>query len=376
MNYIGSKLSLINFIEETIEDVLKKNNETKTWDEIIFGDLFAGTGVVGSTYKKKGCTIISNDLQYYSYCLNKHLIGNNSELNFKNLEEKYIELNIEEDKIKFVLSKLEELSDNTGFIYKNYCLGGTQGKEFERMYFSDENGMKCDAIRNEIEFWRKQNLISESEYFFLISTLLESIDSVANTASVYGAFLKNLKKSAIKNLKLKKLDLILSNKEHKVYNEDINELIKIISGDILYLDPPYNNRQYAPNYHILETIARNDNPAIRGKTGLRDYSSQKSSYSTKNSVSKAFELLISNADFKYIFLSYNCEGLMSLEEIKMIMSKYGEYELYFKGHKRFKADKDGAREHKKDSTTEYLHCLVKRGVKKNSFIKAELYPVK
>ena len=116
--------------------------------------------------------------------------------------------------------------------------------------------------------------------------MINSIDKHANTASVYGAFLKSLKKSAVKDFELELLPIIDGNKDGKVYNEDINILIKKIKGDILYLDPPYNARQYSANYHLLETISKYDNPIIKGKTGLRDYSNQKSKFCSKSQVIK------------------------------------------------------------------------------------------
>ena len=136
-------------------------------------------------------------------------------------------------------------------------------------------------------------------------------------------------------------------------------MIKKISGDVLYLDPPYNARQYCSNYHVLETISKLDNPKLNGKTGLRDYRDQKSAFCSKRTVAETFEDLISNADFKYIFLSYNNEGLMDLETIKSIMSKYGKYEVRTTEYRRFKADKEENRNHKASSTVEYLHCLIK-----------------
>ncbi len=145
----------------------------------------------------------------------------------------------------------------------------------------------------------------------------------------------------------------------KVYNEDINQVIKKIDGDVLYLDPPYNARQYCSNYHVLETIARNDKPELKGKTGLREAGEQKSKYCSKKTLENEFEDLISNAQFKYIFLSYNNEGLMSVDKIKEIMSKYGEYRCYTKSYKRFKADKEENRNIAADKTTEFLHCLIK-----------------
>jgi adenine-specific DNA-methyltransferase len=151
---------------------------------------------------------------------------------------------------------------------------------------------------------------------------------------------------------------IINDKQYTVFNEDANTVIKKIQADVLYLDPPYNHRQYAPNYHVLETISRYDNPILHGKTGLRDYATQKSNYCLKNKVRKSFEELVMNAKAKYIFMSYNNEGLMSLDEIKNIMSLRGEYGVFTKEYNRFKADKTQNRKRLADNTTEYLHYVV------------------
>lgn len=333
MNYIGSKYSLINFLTTAITEVV--GNETKNK---VFADLFAGTGIVGSTFKSKGYKIISNDIQYYSYVINKHLIGNTPPVSISQLD------------------YLNRLNGTEGFIYKNYCAGSGSG----RNYFTDENGKKCDSIRIELERLKKEGSIDESQYFYLLASLLNSIDKYANTASVYGAFLKGIKKSAQKEFKLELLPIIDGEKHNKIFNEDINQLIKRINGDILYLDPPYNARQYCTNYHVLETIAKYDNPVLYGKSGLREYQSQKSKYCSTRTVKEEFDDLIKNADFQYIFLSYNNEGLMPFEVIREIMEKYGEYNVFATDYRRFRADKDENRNHKANKTTEYLHCLIKR----------------
>jgi len=353
MNYIGSKLSLLEFLEESINKVVDKNCDT-------FCDLFAGTGIVGSYFKKKGYKIIANDIQYYSYVLNRHYIGNHKELSFSKLTKEISKLkNIEiKNRKKFVCDYLSNLKGVKGFIYKNYCLSGTKDKEEPRQYFSDENGMRCDAIRQKIGNWKKEKLISDDEYYFLITSLVESIDKYANTASVYGAFLKKLKKTAQNNLILKPAELIINDKDHEVFNEDINEVSGKVKGDILYLDPPYNHRQYATNYHLLETIAKYDNPKIHGKTGLRDYQNQKSLYCSKTQVKKTFKDLILKVKSKYIFLSYNNEGLMTLDDIKEIMSLRGKYGNFTKGYNRFKADKSENRNYTANKTVEYLHYVV------------------
>jgi len=353
MNYIGSKLSLLEFLEKSINKVVDKNCDT-------FCDLFAGTGIVGSYFKQKGYKVIANDIQYYSYVLNRHYIGNHKILSFFKLIKEISELkNIKiKDRKNFVCYYLSNLKGKEGFIYKNYCLGGTKDKKVERQYFSDGNGMRCDAIRQKIENWKKENLISDDEYYFLIASLIESVDKYANTASVYGAFLKKLKKSAQNNLILNPAESIINDRDHKVFNEDINEVLRKVKGDILYLDPPYNHRQYATNYHLLETIAKYDNPKIHGKTGLRDYQNQKSLYCSKSQVTKVFKDLILKAKVKYIFLSYNNEGLMTLNDIREIMSLRGKYGHFTKEYNRFKADKSENRNYTTNKTIEYLHYVV------------------
>lgn len=340
MNYIGSKHSIIDFISDTVDKFIKPKKN------MIFCDIFSGTSNVGKFFKEKGYKVISNDIQYYSYILSYHYIKNNNEYKFKNLD------NINP------FDYLNNISLNEGFIFNNYTNGGAKNKEIKRMYFTDENGKKIDSIRIQIENWKNTNKIDDDEYYYLIACLIEAADKVANTASVYEAFLKSIKKSAEKKLVIEPLKVIFSKNKNEVYNSDSNELIKNISGDILYMDPPYNNRKYDTNYHILETIALYDNPDIKGKTGVRCESTKRSLYCNKGTAKQAFEDMIKEAKFKYILLSYNDEGIISIEDIEKIMSKYGKYKRYEKKHRRFKSDNN--RNNLKDYTIEYIHCLEKK----------------
>lgn len=345
MNYIGSKYSLIDFIKSTIESELKNNNETRSPNQMVFADLFAGTGIVGGTFKKYGYSIIANDIQYYSYVISKHMIGNNG--------------NINQTRCSCLFNELNNLKGIDGFIYKNYSFGGTEGQKYRRMYFSDYNARKCDAIRATIDEWLAIGKINEEEFYFLLASLLDSIDRCANTALVYGAYLKVLKQTAQKEMVLTPLPIMSGKVNCAVYNEDACQLVKRISGDILYLDPPYNNRQYCSNYHVLETIAKNDSPILHGKTGLREYQKQKSIFCSKIGVYQGLEDLLKEANFRYIFLSYNNEGIMENNVIEQIMRKFGQYSVHQKNYQRFKSDRDENRQHKAKSTVEYIHCLVK-----------------
>lgn len=333
MNYIGSKYRLAEFIEQSIQEVVG------SFEGTTMAELFGGTGIIARKLKTKVKRVIVNDLEPYSYTLLKNYIENTQPI----------------AQGKELIEQLNELPLVKGFIYQHYCAGSGSG----RMYFSDENGQKIDAIRQQIEEWKKAQYIDGATYYFLLASLLESADKVANTASVYGAFLKQLKKSALNPLKLISADFAITQQTNGVYNIDANELVKQpeIQGDILYLDPPYNARQYGANYHMLNTIALYDEFEPKGKTGLREYN--RSVYCQKAKVATAFESLIAQARFRYIFVSYNNEGLMSKEEVKTILSKYGSYDLKTTHYQRFKADKTENRNHKASATEEYLHILVK-----------------
>ena len=334
MNYIGSKFRLAGFIKNTIHGVVGSDLSQQ-----ILCDLFAGTGIVGRTFKTATKNVIANDVEYYSFVLNKNYIENHVDIPEK---QEYLD----------ELNQLP-LVDN-GFIYKNYCMGGGS----QRQYFSDHNGKKIDTIRQYIESWKQTDRIADNLYYFLLASLLESADKLANTASVYGAYLKHLKRSAQKELVLEPADFDTNENEHQVFNEDSNVLIKKIEGDILYLDPPYNARQYGANYHMLNTIAKYDVFVPNGKTGLRKY--QRSDWCRRNKVENVFDDLLKNAKFKYVFLSYNNEGLMPMETVRKIMAQYGQYDLASTDYQRFKADRDENRNHKACKTEEFVHILEMR----------------
>ena len=351
LNYIGSKLSLLDFIDRTVRSVIT--------EEIgVVGDLFAGTGAVGRFFKAKGCSIVSNDIQHYSYVTNRKYIGICAPLTFQGLESELPGLRVAKDKAGFVLEHLNTGAEpRKGFIYENYCEEGTRGQAHVRLYFSNENALLIDTIRQKIEGWAIDRKIDEDEYFYLLATLLEAADRVANTASVYGAFLKTLKASARKRLELVKDEIIFSDKTHTLFNDDIRNVLNRVPIDLLYLDPPYNARQYDANYHLLETISRYDYPEISGKTGLRKDTSQKSDFCRKHRVKQAFTEVVQKTRAKYLLVSYNNEGLMSLKELQEILALRGTPKTFVHAYKRFKADKTENRNHKAESTTEYLHFV-------------------
>lgn len=341
MNYIGSKHSLLPFIEQVWRKVSDGDEQTAC-------DIFAGTGAVARLFKRLGLRVIANDIQHYAYTLNKAYIEINHQPRFTRLLKAWQAKRIEAaTSAEQVLALLNCLEGEPGFIAENYGPAGG------RFYYSADNAEKADAIRQSIESWREQKLISEAEYFYLLASLLEAIDQVANTASVYGAYLKKFKASALRPLTLKPLELSNHVSGCKTHKRDANELIREIECDVLYLDPPYNHRQYGANYHVLETIAAYDNPQLSGVTGMRDYT--RSRYCQSKQAAEAMEDLVVNARTRHILLSYNDEGVLSLEEIQRILSLRGEPKIFQKPYNRFKAD--NGREYKRDATVEFVHYV-------------------
>lgn len=340
MRYIGSKVNLLKNIEEVINENIKEEVN-------VFMDLFSGTGTVGE-YFKKDYTVKSNDILYFSHILQKAKIENNEIPNFNKLKEIGID-----DALHYLETEPYNISEDY-FITRNY----SPYMECERMYFTIENAARIDFIRLKINEWKLKELISDMEFTYILATLIEAVPFVSNISGTYGAYLKKWDNRALGELKLRRIDVTNNHRNNKSYNEDSNKIIKEVEGDILYIDPPYNGRQYISNYHMLETIARYDSPDIYGVTGLRPYENEKSLYCLKKEAEGALDDLIKNAKFKHILLSYSTDGILSEDEIKNILIKYGiesTYKVYKILYRKYKSK----HEQKNNDLYEYIFYIQK-----------------
>jgi adenine-specific DNA-methyltransferase len=322
LNYLGSKVKLLDFINESITSYTKK--ELSQIDSFLDG--FTGTGSVSYSMLKNGISnVTSNDIQYYSYIASSN----------------FLEKDINKEKLKKFIIKLnkgilKEIVPENYFIYHNYST--------DRKYFTPENGKIIDFIRQSIETEKEKNMITNNEYQILIKLLLFGVSKVANIASVYGAYLKQYKPSSKKKLVLdpELLELLLpENKSiHKNYNDDIITLIKKLPKiEVVYYDSPYNQRGYNTNFHLLETIARYDNPEIKGITGLRADTSQKSNFCSKVKVSNEFLELFKHTNCHYIFVSYSSDGIISKEKLTELLEIYFTNVVCFeKDYRKFKSN--------------------------------------
>lgn len=321
MRYIGGKSNLLNDIHNVIIQ------STANVNTII--DIFSGSGVVSSFLKQRNYNVIGNDIMYFSYVLNRGTTALNQVPSFANL-------GIAEP-IDF-LNSLDIANTNINlddcFIYQNYSPHGN----ITRMYFQNDNAIKIDIIRITIEEWFTHHLINNDEYYYLLAALISAVPYVSNITGVYGAYLKHWDTRTYNALTLKVPEIIATTVNTVFYNDNCDILLPNIFGDLLYADPPYNSRQYLPNYHILETIARYDNPKIHGVTGMRDYQHQRSDFCTVRGVEDAFRRMIENANVRYILISYNNEGLLSTERLSTICQEYAisdSFQLHEIDYKRY-----------------------------------------
>ena len=304
MRYIGNKTRLI----DTIADFIVGNKIKGK----IFCDIFSGTGSVGDFFKSN-YKVIANDFLSCSSAITKAKLYNSIQPKF----EKFIDT--------YNIDPFEYFNNKECYYKEHYFITNNYSPKGHRKFFSEENAIKIDAIRIEVEEMYKSLIFNEKEYYFLLGSLLESVMRFSNTSGTYEAFLKMwdnraLKKFILSPIEMNECDSI--DKENFVYNEDANTLIRKISGDVLYIDPPYTITEYSSAYHVLETIARYDYPEISGITGRRVDNDRKSYYTRSKMALLAFEDLIKQAQFSDIIISYSNQSVITLNELEKMLSLY------------------------------------------------------
>lgn len=334
LSYIGSKFQLMDWIQDTISE----KTQWTTFQDKTVADLFSGTGIVSYHFRCMGAVVLSNDAELYSSIITHALTRS-----------------VYNEACRDIITSLQnEAGERVGFITRHY----SPYEENERKFFTVENAKRIDYLRDRIETLKPY--ISEDEYAFVMASLLISADAVSNVPAVYGCFLKNFKAKANKALVLHPVHMIeeachpASHTTHK----DVLDLN--IKADMVYLDPPYNQRQYSKNYFPLNIIAQNPKEAVlKGKTGIPT-DCFISPFCKKGAVvEQAFDKMFQSLDTPWIFLSYNSESLVSKDTMLEIMGRYGKASVVERDYKRFKSF-----DYNKDILIkEYLFCLEKKNVK-------------
>lgn len=319
--FLGSKYKLLNFIEDTV------NEHCKDVKSVV--DVFAGTGVVGSLFLKNGKEVYFNDY-LKSNCYSYRAFYESTNVDIKKLEK--------------IIDNYNDIEINE----ENYF-----SENFSDTYFSSKDCKKIGYIRDDIEDKFKKQEINEREKCILIASLIYSMDRVANTVGHYDAYRK------IKNIEDKFFMYMLDvsekgEKKSHISNLDANEFIKSVKADLVYIDPPYNSRQYCDAYHLLENVAIWNKPKVYGVAKKMDRTNLKSRYCTNKAV-EAFDELIKNCNCKYILVSYNNTGDKSNSrsnakisdlQIKQILEKKGKVQVFEQAFNNFTTGKSVSVDHK------------------------------
>ena len=320
--YTGSKYKLMEWIRSLILENCKGDT---------FFDVFAGTGVVTEYLLSDFKNFIVNDFLYSNEIIYKGFF-------------------LQED---YDINKINDFANFYNNIDRKNIKENYFSKNFGNKYFNNDDAKLIGKIRQDLEDIKQKKKINNKEFSILLSSLIFSMDKIANTCGHYDAYRK------INNIQSKfKYELIipkkLSKQQHiNIYREDSNKLAKEVVADIAFIDPPYNSRQYSRFYHILENITKWEKPKLYG-TALKPKEENMSEY-CKTSAPKVFEDLIKDLNVKYIVVTYNntynsksssSKNKITLEEISAILNQKGETKIFDKPYKFFNAGKTDLKNHK------------------------------
>lgn len=314
--YIGAKTDLLPFIEEAVRTHLPQA-ETAL-------DPFAGTGVVAVHLARLGLRVTAADLLLHNALAARCFMGGRpGEVDWARVAER--------------LEFLQGLEPVAGYVTAVW--GGT--------YFTRENAGRIDAIREAIAEWERRREVSPQELAVLLTSLVYAVDKVANTVGQYDAFLKHLGEEPYGADGRHRVDAnvyrpvqlclpqVVESEGCEALVADSLALVPGRPVDLLYLDPPYNNRQYIDNYHLLENLVRWERPPVIGKTAKFERSALKSPFSSRRRAGAALATLIRETAARCILLSYNSEGIVPDETILALLAERGRVTVYRKPYQIF-----------------------------------------
>lgn len=316
--YIGSKSKL----SEWIMDIIN----TETSNVNTFCDIFAGTGVIANKALQSYPRVMVNDFLFSNNVIYKAFFEPGEWDNM--LISKYLTY--------YNSLNPDSLDDN----YFSINYGGK--------YYDYNVSKSIGFIREHIEVHKKE--LTDKEYNILLATLIYNIDKLANTVGHFDAYIK-------KPIKSQKLILRPINAAAyggvEIYREDSNSLAKRLHCDVVYIDPPYNSRQYCRFYHLYETLVKWDKPQLFG-VALKPAPENMSQYCSVKAVD-AFRDLVTSIDAKYIVVSYNntynskshsSENKIKLEQIRSILEGLGRTKVFDKAYRFFNTGKTEFDDHK------------------------------
>ncbi|PCC55791.1 hypothetical protein CIK58_17145 [Brevibacterium aurantiacum] len=321
--YIGNKTRVLDQLIPILTDGLSPGARV--------ADLMCGTAAVSESLRLAGMKVFAADIMTYATYHATVRLTIPEAPRFETLGIPYRE----------VVEHLNALSpDESGYFVREYAPGGSPAMgQKPRAYLSDSNAAKLSAISDEISKWKSSHKITATENQLLRHDLVLAVNRIANISGTYGHHRSILSGGALKDLKLSQSIFSLGNSEgHQVRLGKAEDLAHEITADLVYLDPPYKKRQYAANYHLLETVAVGDKPETHGVSGLRDWWPQYSDFCSKLKIHDALAAIVNGVEAPRIMMSYSEDGLISQQDMVESLSRFGEVKLHEFPHVRFRSN--------------------------------------
>jgi len=304
MRYFGSKVSTI----ERLHDLVSQRVSSGS-----FCDPFGGICSVGSYFQSKGYSVWSGDVLNFAHFFQIARLKFPQPLSFKRVIDK-LGLGKRND----LIDLLNSITPQNGWLVREYSE--------KRHFFTDRNARKIEACRRKIRVWTKRGWLSYDERAVLLASLINSMDRVANTAGTYYAFLKKWHRKALNDFRFELILPVPSKSKGYCFHEPAKALVGRWNFDILYLDPPYNQRSYAHYYHLPETIALETTPKVHGMSGIPRNISAISEFNRLREAKYALIDLLNNASFSLLVFHYADNGIITPQEVREILSSYGKTE--------------------------------------------------
>lgn len=305
--YIGSKSRLI-------DQMIAYMGHPK--EGAFFVDAFCGTGVVAETAAELGWSVRINDSLHSAVISTGARLISQKQAGFKKLGG-YVA----------AIAKLNAAEPKHGFIWREYSPASRDSCGIERRYFTQENAARIDAMRALIAHWREAGTIDGTEERLLIADLFGALNRVANIAGTFGCFLSKWTSQSQGKIALRCRELKASSVRVEATVGDVFD-VPNHAQDLVYLDPPYTKRQYSSYYHILETVALGDEPEVSGVAGLRPWKDRASDFCYKTRALKTLSRLVQSLKSQKVLLSYSSEGHIGMQDMKVELSRIGEFAMH------------------------------------------------
>lgn len=244
-----------------------------------------------------------------------------------------------------MLNWMHSIKPVEGYFFREFGEAGKpENGRIPRLYFSAANAAQIDGVRDGIRQLVASGEINELEHSLLLHHLILATNKVANISGTYGYFLRKLSKPALQPIVFEPIKFEHTIGHHTVLQGPIEKYASALDVDAVYLDPPYTKRQYAGNYHILETLAREDEPVAMGDGGLRPWKEQASDFCYRRNAAKAFRETLKQLKTPHVFISYSQDGQVHEDELLSILMDFGTVTLHEQPYARYRSNtrvKDG-----------------------------------